>query len=207
MAHIRPQMGAKPRILGRPRRCLDECHRVGSGLGRTRRRSSPQSMIVSLLSYLQYDPALLLAYIMFLETDHLAAQPNAQMLSATLLSAVLLAASVSADLGKAVLFPNGLHDPLSGLDNLYAPGGSYYGVSVPSSCSSAAASLSCDASTIQAVSVTYDDCAQAWTVCRCANANLESVFQNIHISTTLANSNLSQHEYPTCPIWPSACWT
>lgn len=97
------------------------------------------------------------------------------MLSAGFLSAVFFT-SVAADLGKSVLFPNGLHDPLSGLDNLYVPAGSYYGVGVPSSCSSAAPSLGCAASSIQAVSVTYNDCAQAWTVCRCSNANLELVF-------------------------------
>lgn len=84
-----------------------------------------------------------------------------------------LATSVSAGLGKPVLFPNGLHDPMNGLDYLSAPSGSYSGVSVPSSCSSAAASLNCNASTIQAVAVTYNDCSQAWTICRCSNANLE----------------------------------
>ncbi|KAF8310836.1 hypothetical protein DL93DRAFT_2061751 [Clavulina sp. PMI_390] len=95
------------------------------------------------------------------------------MFSTAFIAAAALATTVSADLGKSVLFPNGLHDPLSGLDNLYVPGGYYSGISTPSACTSAAAGLSCDASTIQAVSVTYNDCAQPWTVCRCSNANLD----------------------------------
>jgi hypothetical protein len=43
------------------------------------------------------------------------------MLLAIILASSVLAGLVSADLGKATLFPNGLHDPLIGLDNLNIP--------------------------------------------------------------------------------------
>lgn len=67
------------------------------------------------------------------------------MLRAAFFAASFFAASVSADLGKTILFPDGFHGPLSGLDNLPVPAGSYYGISVPLSCSGVTTSLNCNA--------------------------------------------------------------
>lgn len=87
------------------------------------------------------------------------------------LSSILLAAagvaSVTADLGKSSLFPQGLHDPLSAMDNSYNPPNSFVYVTPPSLCVQHAQASGCNTATLQAISATYGDCSTPWTICRC----------------------------------------
>ena len=81
------------------------------------------------------------------------------MISASSVVLALVAASPAlADLGKASLFPNGLHDPLIGLDNLPFQTFTYSGVSVPSLCLSHASDAGCDTSKVEAYQANYGDC-------------------------------------------------
>ena len=93
-------------------------------------------------------------------------------------SSVILALAVIspafADLGKDTLFKNGLHDPLSGLDNLPYKTFTYNQVDVPDICTSHASDSGCD-TTVEAYQVTIGDCAEPWTLCRCADAQMEYV--------------------------------
>ncbi|VDC04268.1 unnamed protein product [Peniophora sp. CBMAI 1063] len=88
--------------------------------------------------------------------------------------AFAVAAPALADLGKATLFPNGLHDPLIGLDNLPFQTFTYSGVAVPSLCISHATDAGCDTSTVEAYQANYGDCSEPWTLCRCANAQMSA---------------------------------
>lgn len=89
--------------------------------------------------------------------------------------ALVAAAPAFADLGKTSLFPNGLHDPLSALDNLPAPTVATTQVDVPDLCTSHATDAGCDTTTVEAYQVTLGDCAEPWTLCRCADAQMECV--------------------------------
>ncbi|VDC04278.1 unnamed protein product [Peniophora sp. CBMAI 1063] len=95
------------------------------------------------------------------------------MISAS--SVILALSAVSpalADLGKSTLFPDGLHDPLSGLDNLPVPTFTTASVDVPDICTSHASDSGCD-TTVEAYQVTIGDCAEPWTLCRCADAQMD----------------------------------
>jgi len=70
------------------------------------------------------------------------------------------------------LFANGLHDPLIALDNLTIPPFTTNAVSVPGLCAQHASDAGCDASSVQAFQVTYSDCSEPWTLCRCSNAEM-----------------------------------
>lgn len=87
-------------------------------------------------------------------------------------------------LDKGVAFPDGLHDPLIKLESLPSPKSTYKNIDPPKVCSDAAKAAKCDVSVLQARAVTYGDCGDAWTVCRCASANLEYV--QFHIFPRLA---------------------
>ncbi|KAI0317017.1 hypothetical protein OF83DRAFT_1059383 [Amylostereum chailletii] len=95
------------------------------------------------------------------------------MLAFVALAISFSVASVRADLGKTSLFPNGLHDPLSGLDNLRVPASSVVSVTPPDLCVQHAQDNSCDTSSLQAFTVTYDDCTEPWTICRCSDAQMD----------------------------------
>lgn len=89
--------------------------------------------------------------------------------------AVLLASSPSlvfAALGKDTLFKNGLSDPLADYyDNIPKPPSSRVDMPAPDMCIQHADGH-CDASAVEAVSVTYEDCDVPWTLCRCSDANM-----------------------------------
>ena len=98
------------------------------------------------------------------------------MISASSIALALAVASPAfADLGKASLFPNGLHDPLIGLDNLPFQTFTYSGVAVPDLCISHATDSGCDTSTVEAYQANYGDCSEPWTLCRCADAQMRYV--------------------------------
>jgi len=94
------------------------------------------------------------------------------MLFAIILVSSAVAGLVSADLGKTPLFPNGLHDPLSGLDHLNIPTNTWASVAAPSLCVQHAKDAGCNTATVEARSITYGDCSTPWTLCRCDNANM-----------------------------------
>ena len=85
----------------------------------------------------------------------------------TVVSALVSVASVAADLGKRSLFPQGLHDPLSAMDNSYNPPHSFFYVTPPQLCLQHASDAGCDTSKVQAIEITYGDCSTPWTICRC----------------------------------------
>jgi len=95
-------------------------------------------------------------------------------ISLALILATSAPAAVEAALGKPVWSTNGL----SPLDNYYSTiprlSSSRVSIAAPSMCVSRA-SGKCAASDIQAVRVTYSDCATPWVLCRCSNANMRCV--------------------------------
>ena len=95
------------------------------------------------------------------------------MISATsVILALVVTSPVLADLGKPALFPNGLHGPLIGLDNLPVPTFTTTQVDVPDICTSHASDAQCDTN-IEAYQIAYNDCSEPWTLCRCSDAQME----------------------------------
>ena len=93
--------------------------------------------------------------------------------TSSIVLALVAAAPVFADLGKQSLWPR-LHDPLSGLDNLPYKTFTYSQVDeVPSICTSHADDAGCDTSKVEAYQATLGDCSEPWTLCRCADAQME----------------------------------
>lgn len=78
-----------------------------------------------------------------------------------------------AGLGKDTLFKNGLDDPLADYyRNIPKPPSSRVDMPAPDMCIQHADGH-CDASAIEAVSVTFEDCDVPWTVCRCNDAQMD----------------------------------
>ncbi|KZV60177.1 hypothetical protein PENSPDRAFT_694489 [Peniophora sp. CONT] len=91
--------------------------------------------------------------------------------TSSLLFALAVISPALADLGKTALFPNGLHDPLIGLNNLPVPSLTYTPIDVPDICTSHANDAKCDTN-VEAYQVTYGDCSEPWTLCRCSDAQM-----------------------------------
>jgi hypothetical protein len=94
------------------------------------------------------------------------------MLSAAFIP-LALALIARANLGKTALFSDGLYQPLIGLNNMAVPSTTITSVAVPSICTQHASASGCNTSAVQAFSVKYGDCAEAWTLCRCGDATME----------------------------------
>lgn len=76
------------------------------------------------------------------------------------------------DLGKGPLFSEGLHDPLIAFEDIHRPQSNGIPSSIPSKCLEHAQDQGCDVNALEAREVTYDDCGQTWTLCRCGDANM-----------------------------------
>ncbi|KAH7102817.1 hypothetical protein BKA62DRAFT_90806 [Auriculariales sp. MPI-PUGE-AT-0066] len=104
------------------------------------------------------------------------------MLAFTVLTTFLALAPgmVSAGLNKGIAYSKGLHDPFIKLEQVKSVSAKSRKSSVPDVCKQygkgpafgMAGDIKCDVSKMQAREVTFGDCGQSWTLCRCPDANL-----------------------------------
>ena len=82
----------------------------------------------------------------------------------------LLAHAVLADLGKPVLYPDGLKAPTDAANITLLQPKVYIDVVPPQMCLDKAQAEKCDTSKVEARKITYGDCDAPWTLCRCGDA-------------------------------------
>lgn len=91
------------------------------------------------------------------------------------LALVAAPALVVADMGRPVLFSNGLHDPLVAFDTIKSSGvSSTRDSSVPQQCKDFGQydGSTCDINNFETREVFYEDCDQSWILCRCPDAQM-----------------------------------
>ncbi|EJD34766.1 hypothetical protein AURDEDRAFT_188943 [Auricularia subglabra TFB-10046 SS5] len=97
------------------------------------------------------------------------------MLLVRLAALVLSIHAASADLGKAVLFANGLKEPLRKLDDITRVATTKTGpknLDTNSICKTLARQAGCTDDQVTGKEVWYADCDKPWALCRCSDANM-----------------------------------